>query len=645
MRLPEAARRKALAALVALGLGGLGAGLAGLSQAAPARRPAAPARPSVLLITIDTLRPDALGWVAGKNDTPEIDVLAREGARFPAAVSEVPLTLPSHSSIFSGLLPRRHGVRDNGQVLPRQVPVLAEAFRRAGYATGAFVSGYPLRAPFGLDRGFDRYDDTLPVGAEGWLERGAPDTTKAAVAWVRALPAGKPFFLWVHYYDPHDPYTPPRAFWRPGPRGAYDGEVAYTDAAVGDLRRGIAPAAAGAGRLLTVLTADHGESLGEHGETGHGFFLYEPTVRVPMIFHFPGRLAPGRSAASPRLIDVAPTVLELTGLPAWRGMDGVSLRPILTGQRQAIPPAYLETQQPWITYGWAPLAAVRHGGFKLIVAPRPELYDLARDPAESNNRVDADRPRARELQAHLRAAEARPGAVAATVDDPAALEKLRALGYVGSGRTAGKPPAGLPDPKDRNLERARLADGENLLRRGDFAGALAQFDAVLATDPGNRFATLRSGIALLKAGRVQDAVPRLRKAVALDPEQAENRYALADALTRSGDLPGAAQQWLETVRLQPRRAAAWSNLGTVLARSGQVGRAVEAYARACEIEPGNAQLAANLGAARFEHARQEAAAGRREAARKILRDALAVAPELKPRAAADPRLAPLLPPA
>jgi choline-sulfatase len=417
--------------------------------------------------------------------------------------------------------------------------------------------------------------------------------------------------------------------------------VAFTDDAVGQLRRGLA--ALGTRSVLTVVTGDHGESLGEHGEVGHGFFLYEPTARVPMIVHFPGRIAPGQSAASPRLLDIAPTVLDLAGLAPLSGIDGVSLRPTLSGRPQAIPPAYLESQQPWISYGWAPLSALKGGGFKLVAAPRPELYDLARDPAEAVNRVDAERRRARELQAQLRAVEALPALASTVVDDPAALAELRALGYVGSGRTAGKPPAGLADPKDRLVERAKLADGEALLRQGDFGAALSRFDAVLASDPGNRFATLRSGIALLKAGRVKEAVPRLEKAVALDPEQAEGRYALADALTRAGDLERAAGQWMETLSRQPRRAAAWSNLGTVLARTGKLAQAVDAFAHAAEVEPGNAQLKTNLGAARYQWASQEAAAGRKASAKKILAAALAAAPELKARAAADPRLAPLLP--
>jgi len=607
----------------------------------PAAAPPAPQepRPNILLITVDTLRGDSLGWVAGRNETPAIDALAREGFALTTVVSPVPLTLPAHTSLLTGLLPRRHGVRDNGQVLGPRPTTLADHLRSQGYATAAFVSGYPLRALFGLDRGFDRYDDTLPVGAEGWLERPAPDTTAAALAWLRGAP--RPFFLWVHYYDPHDPYAPPRAFWRPGPRGAYDGEVSYVDHAIGLLRAGAAEA--GVGPLLTVFTADHGESLGEHQERAHGFFIYDTTVVVPAIVHFPGRVAAARSDSPARLIDLLPTILDLAGLPPVHGTDGVSLRPLIAGGRPPAEPAYVETRQPWITYGWSPLAAVRHGGWKYVAAPKPELYDLAQDPGETRNLAPKMPTRAAELQALLGRFEQAPAGAAERSGDPQGLESLRALGYVGGAPAGGEPPPGLPDPKDRVADRSALMDAEALLRRGDFASAARRFDEVLARDPGNRFATLRSGVALLKKGDARAAAERLRQAVKLDPEQAETHYALADALTRAGDNAAAVPHWMETVRLQPRRTAAWSNLGTALGRAGRLDAAARAFGEALRLEPDNAVLRGNLGAARYELALRELRAGNREAARKALAEAVAADPGLRRRAEAQPDLARLLP--
>jgi|CXWL01.1.fsa_nt_gi arylsulfatase A-like enzyme/predicted TPR repeat methyltransferase len=647
MRRPDRALAVCLTGAWLVGAGG--AALAADLQVAT--RAAGEPAPHVLLITIDTLRPDALGWAGGTNETPNLDQLAGEGFRFPAAVSEVPLTLPSHTTIMTGLLPRRHGVRDNGQLLGTTPVLLAERLAERGYATGAFVSGYPLRAPFGLDRGFERYDDSLPLGAEGWLERRAPETTRAALAWLSALDRERPWFLWVHYYDPHDPYDPPRAFWRPGPRGAYDGEVAFVDESIGALRRGVQARTAderresvGSSRaVLTVFTSDHAEGLGQHGEVGHGFFLYDTTILVPLVISFPGRVAPGLSNLAARLVDVAPTILELLSLPALAKSDGVSLAPLLAGKPMAIPPAFLENQSTWIAYGWAPLAAMRTASWKLIAAPRPELYDLGLDTAEAVNRVDSNRRQARELEGLMRQIEIVPAVESQASQDPEMLASLQALGYLGGATPPRRAPAGLADPKDRLTQRNQLSEAQRLLREGHPADAIAQFDAVLTVDPDNRFAALRSGVALAKAGNVVAAIARFERAVALDPEQVEAHYGLADALTRAGRLEAAAQQWLETVRLNPRRVAGWSNLGTVLLRLGQSSRAVGAFERALALEPENTLLRGNLGAGRYSLAVDEARAGNLDVARRRLGEALEVAPELAARAAQDSALSALLP--
>jgi arylsulfatase A-like enzyme/tetratricopeptide (TPR) repeat protein len=713
-------------------------------------------RPDVLLITVDTLRPDALGWVAGKNATPAIDALAAGGLAFPGAVAPVPLTLPSHASLMTGRLPRRHGVRDNGQVLGPEPPTLAEALAAAGYRTAAFVSGFPLDEGFGLGRGFEVYDDRLPDGAPGRAERPAPATTAAAVAWLAGEPghdrpgddatggarvgahgsassgvgssepaggrtgrddrterriagaseARRPWFLWVHYYDPHHPYEPPAALVRPGPRGAYDGEVAAVDRAVGELLAAGAAAAGPAG-LVTVLTADHGESLGEHGEAQHGFFVYDATVLVPLVLCWPGTIEPLRSDAPVRLTDVAPTLLSLLGLPPLAGADGVALAGLGSGREPAAEPAYLETWQPWTSYGWAPLRAVRDRRWKLIAAPRPELYDLAADPGETRNLVDDERPVARRLQAVLREVESRPAATAATATDPEAAARLRALGYLGGGTAPrGEPPAGLPDPKDRLALRDLLTEGEEAMDAGRPRQALERFEAVIAADPANRFAWFRAGSALLALGDAAGAVERLEKAVALDPGRAESRLALAGALVAARRFDEAVDQWLEAAALQPDNPVAWAGLGNALGLAGRPGEAVEALERSVELAPEDSALMARLAfaehaagrpadAARdlaraadawadgpFPHAgalgillyragRAEAArpwlarsrptepeypearltlarvalgAGDREAARRALAEALAAAPALRTAVAADPALAPLVEP-
>jgi choline-sulfatase len=657
---------------------------------------------SVLFITVDTLRPDALGWVSGRNATPELDRLALAGFRFRAAVSPAPLTLPAHGSLMTGLVPRRHGMRDNGQPLADGVTTLAEVLRKRGYATAAFVSGFPLGRAFGLDRGFEHYDDSLPDGPPDRRERRAEGTTAAAAAWIAS--AREPWLAWVHYYDPHDPYEPPPAFRRPGPRGDYDGEVAYVDQSIAALRRTLPSGRRG--QVLTVVAADHGESLGEHGEATHGFFLYESTIAVPLVFYEPGRIAPGESAAPVRLVDVAPTVLALVGAPPLDAPDGVSLAPLLSGGAQALPPAYVETLRPWASYGWSPLRAVRDGDWKLIVAPRAELYDVRRDQAEQSNRIDAEGDRAGRMKLLLSRVEAAPAPRAKPAADPEAAERLRALGYVGagSGTVPSEPPPGLPDPKDRVGEWNALGEAEARMAKHDHAGALAKFDAVLASDPANRFALSRSGLALLELGRGEAGVSRLEKAVAAGPEHPEARLALAQALSRLGRHERAVAQWTELTRMQPRHAPHWVALGSSLGLSNQPARAATAFTRAVELEPGDPELRvrlafaldaagrdaeaverlkqasalaparfghpgalglllvklgrgaearswlaksrlpeADFAEARFQLAALHAADGRVDSARAALGEALAASPALRSRAAADPRLAPLLP--
>ena len=573
---------------------------------APAR--SAPADPDVLLITVDTLRPDALGWVAGRNATPAIDRLAASAFRFPAAVAPVPLTLPSHAALMTGLLPRRLGLRDNGQIVPAGPQTLAEALATRGYATGAFISGYPLDSGFGLDRGFHVYDDTLAPGNGGDLERTADETVEAALRWVRT--AASPRFVWVHFYDPHHPYEPPAAHRRPGARGPYDGEVAFVDEAVGRL-------AAAFGRdALTVFAADHGESLGEHGEGTHGFFVYDSTVLVPLFFRWEGRVPAGSSAAAVRLLDVMPTVLDLLGAPVPAGVDGVSVRATLESGADFDEPAYVETFQPWQSYGWAPLEAMRHRGVKLIAAPRPELYDLIADPGETRNVIAARAAEASALSRLLAAAQARPAPAPATVDREARA-RLEALGYASAGAASADPPAeGLRDPKDGTALREMMTEGDLRLRGGDPAGAVARFDAVLREEPKNRFALLRSGVALSRMGAIDRAVARLRRVVRLDPANPDARIALAESLSAAGRHRDSLEHWMEAARLQPERPEVWANLGSALGASGRVKDAPPALARAVELKPDDPRLRARLAFA--EHA-----AGRLDAAARHLKEAAA----------------------
>jgi tetratricopeptide (TPR) repeat protein len=397
-------------------------------------------------------------------------------------------------------------------------------------------------------------------------------------------------------------------------------------------------------------------------------------------------------------------VLALLGLPPLPEAEGVSLVPTLAGRPQALPPAYLETRQPWSSYGWSPLEAVRKDGWKLIRAPRPELYDLKQDPAEARNVIDRHAATARELEAVLDRTKPAPATSRGTVD-PDVAQRLRSLGYVGSGASEVEPPAtGLRDPKDGAALRDLMTTADQQLRRGDPRAASATFERVLSQDPRNRFALLRSASALLQLGELRPAIARLRNLLELDPDHVEGHEALAAALSRAGQHAAAAREWQEVVRLQPRRAAAWASMGAALGLANRADDAVQALAHAVELQPRDPELLARLGfaehgagrieaaAARLEQAAAvsgkegfaysgslglilvqlkrpaearrwlersrpgegdfaeaklqlavlEADAGRPDAARIALRQALAAAPQLASRAQADARLAPLL---
>lgn len=559
-----------------------------------------PARPNILLVTIDTLRADAVGFVGGTDLTPVLDSLAAAGRSFATAVTPVPLTLPAHVSLMTGLRPPRHGVRDNGQTVSADLVTLAEILGDAGWSTAAFVGGFPVDAAFGLDQGFDEYDDRFTAGREGWLERPADGTTEAALEWVRSAP--EPWFAWVHYYDPHDPYEPPRAFWRPGERGAYLGEVAFVDYALGRLVRDLPSTDRG---RLTVVTADHGEALGDHAEERHGFFVYDVTMAVPLVVHWPGRVPSAPGDGSPRLVDLAPTLLELVGEVVPAAVDGSSFaRQLLEGAPIPALPAYIETRLPWIYYGWSPLEGIRTDRWKLIRAPRPELYDLAKDPLELTNLYDPGHSAVLALDPVLDELRGGGGATSTGVVDPETVAALRALGYVGAGSSTEPPATGLADPKDRIALRDRLRVAEEAIDAGRFAAAVQVFDEVLEVEPENRSAMLRSGVALLRSGRPRDALPRLERSVGIDPNRAEARFALGDAQMRLGRYAAAADTWKAVTDLQPNRFEAWFNLGAALGESGRHFRARAAYLRARELRPGDPKPA--LAAAR--EARRDGAA-------------------------------------
>jgi choline-sulfatase len=554
-------------------------------------------RPNVLLVTIDTLRADRLGCYGYKAaSTPVLDGLSTRGVRFTTAVAHVPLTAPSHASILTGRTPLGHGMRDNGGfVLPSGLRSLAEDFRQAGYLTAAFVSGFPLNRRFGLDRGFDLYDDHLPRGNDprrtAHVERAADLTTDAAVKFLQARlaatgPAPQPWFLWVHYYDPHAPYEPPGDFATRFRSSPYDGEVAFVDQQLGRLLK-----AADRNGAVVLVTADHGESLGEHGEDTHGIFVYDSTLRVPWIMAGP-EVARGRvSETVARSIDIAPTLLDYAGLPARADLEGRSLRPAAEGQALPDAPAYAESLHAQLQYGWAPLHAWRTARFKLIEAPRPELYDLSEDPGETRDRAAREPARMDELDRPLKQALATTTPTAAAAVDAETASRLAALGYAAGGPTpTTKPGAGAEqkparDPKDAIHLATRLGRNGMAVARTDPQTAIRELTALLADDPGMLVARRTRAVAYEAAGRYEDAVRDLR---ALEKEgalSAEDAVVLGDSLRMAGHGREAIEVLERTARANPKFAQPWLSIGAVHFARQAFMEAAAAYEKALSIEP------------------------------------------------------------
>ncbi len=523
--------------------------------------------PSVVLITLDTTRSDHVGRVEGRASlTPNLDALGKEGVRFRNALTASPLTLPAHCSLLTGLEPPAHGVRDNGVAsLPAGIPTLAEAFAARGYRAGAFIASRVLDRRFGLARGFEVYDDFMVaerLGEQGYPERDAALVTSAALAWSAKLEAGRPYFVWVHYYDPHAPYLPPGDWTGASAARRYAGEVAYVDREIGRLLEALP----GRGRRIVAAVGDHGEMLGEHGEKEHGVFLYEGALAVPLLLAGPG-VPPGRVVDGPVATrGLAATLLALSGL-------GTSARPFgpeLPGVRAAAParpaPVYSETDMPASAYGWSPLAAATDERLRLIVAPRPELYDLRADPAESRNLwgTPAEAEAVRRLQAVI--AEANRGArpAGAPPESGELADSLRRLGYLSgsSGR------AGTIDPKDGIKLMDDFERAKELTRSGRAREAVSALTVLVKASPGNVPFLARLAEAQAAAGEVGAAIQTVGEALAANPRLDFLHVQLARLLVQAGRIEEARASYRAALAVNPRLAPAWLGLGELAARSG-----------------------------------------------------------------------------
>ena len=565
----------------------------------------------IVLITIDTLRADRLGsYGSTRGLTPALDRFAQGAARFTAAVTQVPITLPAHVTMLTGLHPARHGVRTNdGFRLAADVPTVAETVRGRGYATAAFIGGYALEASFGLSRGFDRYDDEF-LRSPGAVERPADAVVESALGWIDQH-RSQPFFAWLHLFDPHSPYAPPAPFAAAHAAAPYDGEIAYTDAAIGRLFDRLQQLDLFA-RAAVIVAADHGESLGEHGERTHGTFLYDATVRVPLLVKLPDRTN-GRVVDVPvETADLAPTIGALAGA-AFGSVDGRSLLPLIDGAAgDPDRPAYAESYYQSVLLGWSPLRAARTARWKFIEAPRPELYDLRDDPGEQRNRIADHEALAGGLRRTLPAAAT--AAARSSIPSGEAAERLRSLGYV-SGSTAATPATLLVDPKDRVEVWAAIEDGIDRLAR-DPAAAQQAFARALRLDAGNGLAMKYLADVSFRAGRLRESRDGYQRAIAAGFRHPDVYVNLASIAEREGRPDDARAALGEAVKMAASDADAWNRLGLLEVRRGRLDDARKAFTSAIAAAPDRAEPYYNL-------AIVERRAGNEAAARARLQEALA----------------------
>ena len=663
------------------------AALAGLLLAAapPAAKTPAPPSRDIVLVTIDTLRADAPGFAGNKrSQTPVLDRLAAQGRVFTNSHAHNVVTLPSHTNILTGLYPFQHGIRDNsGFRLGADVPTLATVLHGAGYATGAFVGAFPLDSQFGLNRGFDVYDDHYPKGSNETefvlAERRGDEVVRRALAWW-GKQKGKPRFLWVHLYDPHAPYEPPEPFASRFRDNPYLGEVAATDSFLAPL---LGPFLDGREKpALVVVTGDHGEALGEHGEQTHGLFAYEPTLKVPLVVWGRG-VNPGRDGRSARHVDVFPTVLQAAGVTA------PPRTPRRPGASLLAPPAdagdsYFESLSTTLNRGWAPLRGLLRGGTKYIALPLPEVYELPKDPGEKDNRFDEERAAARNAFAALpRESSWPPKREDLKPEDEA---RLRALGYVGGSAAARESYGPEDDPKRLVALDQKIHDVIDFYMRGKLDDSIRLARELVRERPTMSLGHSLLAQALLQAGKTQEAldvmlkargqgavsdgllrqlgltlseVGRAKEAVqileplakSLGDPQSLNAYAVAlsevgrqkeasDVLLRllksEPDDAKAVEQlglielrldhWAQArdrskqaLALNPRLPLAWNNLGVALFQLGQKDEALDAWQKAVDLQPDLWDALWNLGV-------QAAGRGRTEQARKALERFAAGAP-------------------
>jgi arylsulfatase A-like enzyme/Tfp pilus assembly protein PilF len=593
---------------------------------------------NVVLITLDTLRADHVGTYGNTEvRTPNLDRLAGEGVVFEQAMTSAPLTLPAHSSIFTGQFPPRHGVRDNGGFFlgPEQV-TMAELLSDQGFKTGAAVGAFVLDSKWGLDQGFATYQDDFDLTkvkamSLASIRRPGNEVVDLALKWMEGV-AGQRFFSWLHLYDPHAPYVAPEPYKSQFQGHPYRGAVAFTDAQVGRVLtflkdRGLAD------RTIVVVSGDHGEGLGEHGEDTHGFFIYESSMHVPLIVHAPFSNTTGRRVAQPvRTVDILPTVLDLLQMPVPDSLAGVSLAPLLTGARElsnVSMEGYGEAMYPLHHYGWSELTAIRSDRYKLIDAPRPELYDLERDPREQTNIFEERRSVAdamlRNFRAQKRAmAAAAPAAPKPEEVDPETRARLAALGYVGSFVATREGPASdRADPKDKIELFNLMTTARDVSQEEDgIAQAIAMLRRVVDEDPNVIDGWFMLGTQYFKAGKYQEAIAQYSRALQLKPDYDLALINMANAYRRLGKDDAALAGYERYITIDPENAFVRYQIGEIYLDRGNLERAESEFSHALKIDPKLASALVATGVIAFQR-------GQLPEAEKHFKDALALKADVR----------------
>ena len=553
--------------------------------------------PNVILVTIDTLRADHLGCYGYKQvKTPNIDALAADGIRFDRAFTAVPVTLPSHTAIMTGTYPMLSGMHDfSGNKLSPEQPTLATVLKRAGYTTGAVIGAAVLDSRFGLNQGFDFYYDhfdfsRLDEKNLDEMERPGNVVVDLTLDWL-AKNWQKRFFLWMHLYDPHAPYNPPEPYSREYDKRPYDGEIAFDDEQLGRILTYLKEKKLYENSVI-VLSGDHGESLGEHGEKTHGFFIYNATMHVPLILHVPGKFA-GRTVNDPvSLVDVMPTILRAVGMEVPPQVQGSDLLPQLqakgAGRDRDLSG---ETFLPRLHFDWSELRGTENTKYHFIDAPKPELYDLAKDPGETHNLFSEKKAVAEEMRAKLagliRQYSAGKELAEKTGLDPALMERLKSLGYAGfsGGTNLTITDRNLPDPKDRIEEYELISSAIADSQHGRYPDSIEKLKIVIKMDPNSVPAHYLQGLNYQRSKMFVEAVNELQKTVDLSPDYALAIFNLGMAQAHAGQIDAAITTLQRTLQLDGTNFEAAYNLGVAYLQKRQLEPAAAAFRRSVSINP------------------------------------------------------------